>query len=234
MAVASLLTFLAITGVIAGVLLGESQKISCYLAAAGGGLLFGISLFWLVPEIAAASGWLPASALTLGACLALALIDRLFIHSDHGPGREALAPILTATAVHSFLDGWSVRAIGSLQIASITAPLGLALHKIPEGVAIGWIARQSIGSAGQAAAAAIAVELITLVGAFVEPFASRSGSAVFGTWWTSAVVAIVSGSFLFFGVHAILPNRRRAGVVLVFTATLLLVATIGLMKSGNT
>lgn len=232
MAVASLLTFLAIAGVIAGVVLGES-KVSCYLAAADGGLLFGISLFWLVPEIAAASGWFPASALTLAACLSLALIDRLFIHSNHGPGRAALAPILTATAVHCFVDGWSVRAIQSLQMASITAPLGLALHKIPEGVAIGWIARQSIGSAGKAAAAAIAVELVTLIGALVEPFASRSGSATFGAWWTSAVVAIVSGSFLFFGIHAILPNWRRAGVLLVFIATLLLVATIGLVNRAQ-
>ena len=226
MAIASLLTFLAIAGVTAGVLLGESQRVSCYLSAAGGGLLFGISLFWLVPDIAAASGWLPASALTLAACLALAFIDRLFIHS-------ALAPILAATAVHSFLDGWSVRAMETLQMASITAPLGLALHKIPEGVAIGWIARQSIGSASKAAAAAIAVELVTLVGAFVEPYARRSGSAAFGAWWTSAVVAIVSGSFLFFGLHAVLPNWRRAGVLLVFVATLLLVATIGLVKSGS-
>ncbi len=233
MAVASLLTLLATIGVIAGVLLGESQKVSCYLASAGGGLLFGISLFWLIPEIAAASGWLPASALTLAACLSLALIDRLFIHSTHGRGRAALAPILTATAVHSFLDGWSVRAIQSLQMASITAPLGLALHKIPEGVAIGWIARQSIGSAGKAAVAAIAVELVTLAGAFVEPYASRSGSAAFGAWWTSAVIAIVSGSFLFFGAHAILPNWRRPGVLLVFAATLLVVATIGLVNSGS-
>ena len=233
MAIASLLTLLAAIGVIAGVLLGESRKVSCYSTAAGGGLLFGVSLFWLVPEIAAVSGWLPASALTLAACLALALIDRLFIHSNHGPGRVALLPILTATAVHSFLDGWSVRAIESLQVASITAPLGLALHKIPEGVAIGWIARQRIGSVSKAAAAAIAVELVTLVGACVEPYASRSGSAAFGTWWTSAVIAIVSGSFLFFGVHAILPNRHRAGVLLVFVATLLLVATIGLVNSGS-
>ncbi len=233
MAVASLLTFLAIVGVIAGVLLGESQKISCYLAAAGGGLLFGISLFWLVPEIAAASGWLSASALTLAACLALALIDRLFIRPTHGAGRAALTPILTATAVHSFLDGWSVRAVESLQMASITAPLGLALHKIPEGIAIGWVARQSIGSASKAAVVAIAVELVTLIGAFVEPYASRSGSAAFGAWWTSAVIAIVSGSFLFFGAHAVLPNWRRAGVLLVFIVTLLLVATIGLVNSGS-
>lgn len=233
MAIASLLTLLAIAGVIAGVLLGESQRISSYLSAAGGGMLFGISLFWLVPEIAAVSGWFPASGLTLAACLALALIDRLFIQSNHGPARVALAPILTAAAVHSFLDGWSVRAIESLQMASITAPLGLALHKIPEGVAIGWIARQSIGSVGKAATAAIAVELVTLLGAFVEPYASRSGSAAFGAWWTSAVVAIVSGSFLFFGTHAILPNWRRAGVLLVFVATLLLVATIGLVNSGS-
>ncbi len=233
MAIATFLTLLAVAGVVAGVLLGEWQKVSCYLAAAGGGLLFGISLFWLVPEIAAASGWFPASMLTLGACFGLALIDRLFVHSHRGPGRVAVTPILAATAIHSFLDGWSVRAVESLRMASVTAPLGLALHKIPEGVAIGWIAHQKIGSAAQAAALAISIELVTIVGAVVEPYASRSGSAAFGSWWASAVIAIVSGSFLFFGAHAILPNRRRPGVLLVFFATLVLVASIGLVRTAS-
>ena len=234
MAAAFLLTVLAMAGVVAGVLVGESQKLSCYLAAAGGGLLFGISLFWLVPEIAAASGWFPASSLTLAAFLALAWVDRAFMHHRRASGRIILKPILTAVAVHSFLDGWSIRAIESLRMASLTAPLGLALHKIPEGVAIGWICRQSLGSAAKAAGVGIAAELVTLIGALVEPNASASGSAAFGTWWTSAVISVVSGSFLFFGAHAILPNLRRAGVVLVFVATLLAVATIGLVKSGST
>jgi hypothetical protein len=233
MAVAALLTLLALAGVAVGILLGQAHLFSGYVAAAGGGLLLGISLFWLTPEIASLSGWIAACAMTLAACLALSVADRMFLHAGHASNRVVLAPILVATATHSFLDGWSVRALINLRLAGIAAPIGLALHKIPEGVAIGWIARQGLRSPLKAAAAAIAVELFTMLGAYVEAPASRSGFETFGSWWISALLALISGSFLFFGVHAVAPNRRRLGVMLVFAATLVLVATIGLFKAAN-
>ncbi len=68
MGAAWLLTLLALAGVVTGVLMGQARKLSTYLGAAGGGLLFGIALFWLLPEIAQNSGW--AIALhTHGDCL---------------------------------------------------------------------------------------------------------------------------------------------------------------------
>lgn len=233
MTLAFVLTLLAILGVVVGILLGESQRFSSYLAAAGGGLLFGISLFWLIPEIASTSGWTAAVGMTAATCVILAFADHLFIHMGHASRQVALGPILAATAMHSFLDGWSVRALSTLRIAGVTGPLGLALHKVPEGIAIGWIARRTLRSSWKAISAAVGVELATLVGAYVEPRASASGEAAFGTWWTAAVIAIVSGSFLFVAIHAVFPNRRRPGVIAVFTATLLLVAAIGLVKTGN-
>jgi hypothetical protein len=59
---------------------------------------------------------------------------------------------------------------------------------------------------------------------------SLSGIAMFGTWWTSAVIAVVSGSFLFLALHAVLPNRRRLSVLLVFALTFVAVATAGILK----
>ncbi len=233
MIVALLLTLLAVAGVALGIVLGEWQMFSSYLAAAGGGLLFGISLFWLVPEIASASGWTAAVGMTAATCIILVSADRLFLHMGHASRQVALGPILAATAIHSFLDGWSVRALANLRIAGVAGPLGLALHKIPEGIAIGWIARRSLQSSWKAASAAVSVELATLLGAYVEPHANASGFAAFGSWWTGAVIAIVSGSFLFVAIHAVLPNRHRPGVIAVFTATLLLVAAIGFVRSGN-
>lgn len=233
MTVALLLTLLGLAGVACGLLVGQSRLFSIYLAAAGGGLLFGISIFWLVPEIASTSGWPAATAMTIAICLLLVFIDEIFLRSHQPSGRTALGPILLAAGVHSFLDGWSVQALESMHVASMTAPIGLALHKIPEGLAIGWIARRSLGSSWKAAAAAAVVELLTIVGAAVEPHASRSGFTAFGSWWTSGVIAVISGSFLFFGLHAVVPNRRRVGVVLVFAATLVLVATFSFVSSGN-
>jgi zinc transporter ZupT len=233
MAVALLLTFLALLGAALGIVMGHSSLFSRYLAAAGGGLLFGISVFWLVPEIAEISGWTAACGMTAAACAILALADHLFLHSQHSHRRLALGPILAATAVHSFLDGWSIRALGGLRMASIAAPLGLALHKIPEGLALGWVTRTSLKSYWKAAMAATAVELFTVVGAVVEPHANRSGFAAFGSWWTSTVVAIIGGSFLFLGIHTVLPNRRRLGVMLVFAITLALVGSISLVRAGG-
>ena len=233
MATASLLTVLAIIGVIAGVMVGQARMLSSYLAAAGGGLLFGISLFWLMPESAAATGWLPAFGMTAAACLILVLVDHLFTNADGRLAHTALGPILLATAIHSFLDGWSVRALAAEWLASIAAPVGLALHKIPEGLALGWIARRSLTSASKAALAGVTVELVTLVGAYVEPHTIKSGVAEFGPGGISAVFAIIGGSFLFLGFHAVLPNWRRVTVMLVFFVTFLVVGTIGLMQSGK-
>jgi zinc transporter ZupT len=233
MSVALVLTLLAIGGVALGVSLGQVRIFSDHIAAVGGGLLAAISLFWLTPEIVSESGWLPALAMTAMACFAIWLADRLLVHADASPRRLTIGPVLVATATHSFLDGWSVRALGTLHIAGFAAPLGLALHKIPEGVAVGWIARSCLQSYSRAAAVAAGVEVFTLVGAYVEPPARQSGIAVFGTWWTSAVIAVVSGSFLFLGLHAVLPNRRRFSVLLVFALTFVAVATAGILKIGE-
>lgn len=230
MGIALLLTALAIVGIGLGVSLGQGRMLTNHVAAAGGGLLLGIALFWLTPEIAAGSGWGAAIILTLAVGLAMAIVERLLLHSERSPRHLTLAPVLVATAAHAFVDGWSVRALESLQLASVAAPLGLALHKIPEGVAIGWITQRSLKSHWKAVSVATAVELFTLLGAFVEPRASKSGLALFGHWWTAAAVAVVSGSFLFLGVHAVLPNRRAPSVMLVFAATLTVMAVIGMTR----
>lgn len=232
MVIAWLLAGLGLAGVAGGLWLGQSRTFSDLAAGAAAGLLLGISIFWLLPEIAGDSGWLAACLLTGGVCVALAGLDYLFLHS-HGSASAALAPILAASAVHSFIDGWSVSALANLRIAGVAAPLGLALHKIPEGIAIGWIARRRVESHVQAALAAAGVELLTVVGALVEPWANRSGVAAFGTWWTSGVIAAIAGSFLFFGIHALAPNRRQVNVLGISALTFVLVGTATLVKAGS-
>jgi len=51
MAIAWLLTLLGLAGVGTGVLSGSIARVVVGAFAAGGGLLFGISLFWLIPEL---------------------------------------------------------------------------------------------------------------------------------------------------------------------------------------
>lgn len=224
MAAAWLLTLLALGAVLSGVFLGESRVWSSHVAAAGGGLLFGISLFWLIPDIVETSGWILAFGLALAACGIIAAVDGFLSRVGRSPGHGVIAPLLAATAVHSFLDGWSVRALFVQPVADIAVPIGLALHKVPEGLALGWITRRSLSPAWKAAVAAGTIESVTLAGALIEPRANQSGSAAFGSWWTAAVLAIIAGSFLFLGFHAVLPSRRNSSVIVIFLATFAAVA----------
>lgn len=224
MAAAAALTLLALAGVIGGVFLGQSRELSSRLAAAGGGLLFGIALFWLMPEIAETSGWAAAILLPVAAACVLGALDKLLVHTGHSPRHGVLGPLLAATALHSFVDGWSVRALSVHPLTSVTVVIGLGLHKFPEGVALGWITRKSMSSSARAAAASGGVEALTLLGAVVERRTDVFGAARFGAWWTAVVLAIIAGSFLFLGTHAVLPERRSAGVMILFVLTLAAIA----------
>jgi len=230
MAVPWLLTLVALLGVCAGLSLGQSRTFSSHLAAAGGGLLLGISLFWLLPEVAETAGWLLGVLMAVVACCALGLLDRQLGQPDQAQGFGVVGPLLVGTVIHSFLDGWSVQAIARQRLADVAVPIGLALHKLPEGVALGWITRRTISPFWKAAMASSGAELVTLAGAFVEPKADQSGAAAFGPWWPAGVLAVISGSFLFLGFHAIWPNWKRLGVVLSFLATFFVVGCLGILE----
>ncbi len=230
MVIACLLTVLALSGAAAGLLLGKRRRFSVYLGAAGGGLLFGIAVFWILPEIASELNWLAAFLLAAAACFGIALLDRHFQHADSSPGREVIGPLLAAAAIHSFLDGWSLRAVSSQHVANIVVPLGLAFHKIPEGLALGWVTSHSFASRSKAMAICFLVESMTIAGAAVEPSVDNSAARAFGTWWMAVVLAIIAGSFSFLGLHAVLPARRRAGVIAVFLLTTLGVGGVSWLR----
>src|SRR3954453_20976235 len=103
MITACLLTVLALGGVAAGLFLGKRRRFSVYLEAAGGGLLFGIAVFWILPEIVSELSWFAALLLAAAACFGIALLDRHFDSTGSSPGQEVIGPLLAAAAVHSFL-----------------------------------------------------------------------------------------------------------------------------------
>jgi len=230
MAVAALLALLAMGGVGFGVLVSEPRRFTSHVGAAGGGLLLGMALFWLLPEIAGISGWSKAIALAAAVCMALILLDRFLVHDTDSGKASILKPLLAATAIHSLLDGWSVRAAPVDALSSVAVPLGLALHKLPEGLALGWIARRAFGSAGKAFLAAAAIESLTIVGAFAEARADQSGIAAFGASWIATVLAVIAGSFLFLGLHAVLPQRRNSTVMAVFFTMLAAVGGAAMLR----
>jgi zinc transporter ZupT len=219
MALAWLLTLLALAGAWAGAYAGREERFAQHLAAAGGGLLFGVSIFWLVPEIGETLGRSAAVLVVLSVAVLLGLLDWALSHSGHSARDGVIWPLLAATALHSFLDGWSVRALALRPVI-----VGLALHKIPEGAALGWILRRSLGSRRKAIIAAGAPELLTLVGAFVQPGLNASGYQQFGERWTAGALAMIAGGFVFLGFHAVIPHWKRRDGMAVFAATLLVMA----------
>jgi hypothetical protein len=231
MAAAWTLTLLAIAGVIAGVMLGQSRWVSSQVAVAGGGLLFGIALFWLMPEIAAASGWAVAVLCTMAACAIIAAADALLMHAGHSPRTGAIVPLLVATGVHCFLDGWSVRALGARPMTDIAVAVGLALHKVPEGVALGWAVRRAIKAPVEAVLAGSSIELITAAAAYFEPRVNASGISTVGHWWQPGVLAVISGSFLYLGFHIVVRERKKHGIVPIFVVTLAVIAALARVRS---
>ena len=243
MAAAWLLFLLALIGIIAGALIGQSRMLSARVAALGGGLLFGIGLFFVVPEIAVTTGFVGASALAVVFGAVFLLVNHYLTHTrrspdprqspnhQHSPDHGVLAPLLFASSLHSFLDGWSVRALPAQNLAGLGVLIGLALHKIPEGLALGWISRRSTRSASKAILACSTVELPTLLGAWIEPKANRSAVAVFGIESPALILSVVAGSFLFIGFHTVIPERKKQGVVLAFLASVALVGIVAWAES---
>ncbi len=231
MGLAWIVTLLALGGAWAGVNLGDQRnRFSDYIAAAGGGILSGIALFWLLPEIGESSGRMRAFVMAAGVAILLAVLDRALIHTGHSAQHGVVWPLLLATAIHSLLDGWSVRLLSMQPWTNVAVTAGLALHKIPEGGAVGWITRRSLGRAPRAFLLCAAVELCTLAGALAEPNVNASAAARFGASWSAGVLTLIAGGFLFLGVHAMLPVWRRHTVSAVFLGTVLAMAALTLLR----
>jgi zinc and cadmium transporter len=239
MVLALVLTAFAIAGVVVGVLIGQARGLPPKIAAAGAGLLFGIPLFWLLPEMAQRSGWKAGVlALTLGAAT-LWCVDHYIYpicpscshchdheHCSAPPLHGFAAPILIATSVHSILDGWTIRFFSGDAIGGLAAQLGLALHKIPEGLAVGLITREAMSSTNLALLTCIAAECLTLVGALIEPGADHAATRHFGQFWITGVLALIGGSFLFLGFHTVHGSRKKPGVIPTFLVTLVTLAGV--------
>jgi zinc transporter ZupT len=224
---------MAICGIAIGVGLGSERRLPAQVTAAGGALLFGISVFFILPEMAESAGWpIGAAALAAGGIL-LWGIDRYLYpicpscshehdhtHCSKPPLHGFAVPLLIASGIHSLLDGWSIRLLSTNGITGWAAPLGLALHKVPEGIALGLIAREALTSARRAFLICTAIESLTLVGAALEPVADKSAAAHFGVAWMTLVLAATGGSFLFLGFHTVHVSRKVRGVVPTFLLTL--------------
>lgn len=170
------------------------------LVPVSGGLLAAVAVFALIPETADEIGWLVALlAAGLGYCL-LEVFDRIGLpvcpSCSHSHGFSG--PLVAATSIHAFVDGWGMMAIRGSSGHDVSQAIlaALLLHKIPEGLALGAILRMSAGSAGRAAGLAILAEMPTLIGGIVGMRAAQET-------WIGYPLALAGGAYLFLGIHAI-------------------------------
>lgn len=168
-----------------------------------------VAVFALIPETAGEIGWPVA---ILAACAGYGLLeifDRMGLpvcpSCSHSHGFSG--PLVAATAIHAFVDGWGMMAIGGSSGRDISRAIlaALLLHKIPEGLALGAILRMSAGTARRAVALAILAEFPTLIGGIVGMRAAQAT-------WIGYPLALAGGAYLFLGIHAIRAWVRPAHV----------------------
>ena len=211
-----LATLAAIVGAILGLSLTGIHGNTRLVVSFSGGLLLGVAVFGLVPELVQQISWAPTAALFAGGYLLLMLVDRNLYpvcpscSHDHNHDSCATelhgfaAPLILATACHAFLDGWSIAT--SEWVGAVTAlPVALALHKIPEGIALGALLRASIRSRPWAFWWCVATESMTVLGA-------AGGLALapyMGIRWLHYPLAVAGGCFFYLGFHAVHGEWRR-------------------------
>ena len=235
-----LATLVAVASAAAGVALLGHGRHTRMLIPLSGGLLIGVTVFGLIPELVLDIGWLRGLALVVAGYVLLKTFDRFAFsvcpscahdHSHEGcaePLHGFAGPLLAATTIHAFVDGWGLVAV---QVGTHTPGAGTALaaalllHKIPEGLALGTLLRASVDKAWTAFALCTAVELSTVAG----------GAA--GLWltpvnWISYPLAIAGGTFLFLGVHAVHGDWKRRGARPAFIPAIAGAAGAALLQQG--
>lgn len=210
------LAFIAFAGAAAGVWFSGMPELSRRAIPLGGAVLIGVTVFWVLPELAQAFGWPVAAALILAGMLAVAAVDRYVYpvcpacsHShDHDSCGTRLhgfaSPLILAGMLHSLFDGWAL-ASSYHDPAGHVLSVGIAVHKLPEGLALGVILRAALPSRGQALAWAAVTQAATVAGGLLYQFAAP----VLSARWISLLLAFAGGMFLYLGLHAMHGEWRR-------------------------
>ena len=216
-----IITAIAVTAVVSGMALSSVPAIARRMVPFGGGVLVGVALLWVLPEMAAFWNWPEALAWIAAGFVLLSIVDR-FLYAvcpscshvdehDHDHCHTELhgfgPPLLLAAGLHAALDGWSVMAAnGSVTLGPVFV-LAVAIHKIPEGLALGVIARAAFDTRRTALQWSLTAEFMTLGGAAVEVVLAP----YLGDAFLHALLAIAGGAFIYLGGHAVHGEWRRRG-----------------------
>ena len=222
-------TAVGVVGALLGLWLTGLRRRAAVVVPLSAGVLLGVALFGLVPELASDAGWTATILLFAGGYGLLLGINRYAwpvcptcAHDhDHTACASELhgfaGPLIAAAALHSFLDGWSIVCVRQAPLGlRVAVPLAIALHKLPEGVALGGILRAAVRSRAVAVAASAAAEGVTLVGGL----AGLGFSPHLGSTWTLYPLGITAGWLFYLGYHAVHEEWKRRGAGPAFLSAL--------------
>jgi len=215
-----LATAIGIGGAVLGLWLTGLRQRTAVVVPLSAGVLLGVALFGLIPELASDAGWV-ATLLLFAAGYGLLLAINRFAwpvcptcahNHDHKACAAELhgfaAPLAAAAALHSFLDGWSVVCVQQAPLGlRVAVPLAIALHKLPEGIALGGILRAAVRSRGVALAWCAAAEGATLGGGLAGLWLAPH----LGSGWTLYPLGLTAGWLFYLGYHAVHEEWKRRG-----------------------
>jgi zinc transporter ZupT len=237
-----LAALVGIAGAAVGLWLTGVQRRARIIVPFSAGVLLGVAAFGLLPELALAAGWTRSLGLAGLGYGALIVIDRFLYpicptcahdHDHRGCADELhglAVPLIAAAAIHSFLDGWSV---ATAQFAAplglrVAVPLAVALHKIPEGMALGGIVRATMHSRLAALAWCVIAEGATLVGGVC----ALAMAPHLGTAWILYPLGLTGGWILYLGYHAVHSEWKLRGPAPAFVPALTGVAGAAAIQRG--
>jgi len=217
---AALATAVGLCGAVLGLWLTGMRRRTRVVVPFSAGVLLGVALFGLVPELANEIGWMTSTLLFAVGYGALLLVSRYVYpvcptcahDHDHNACSMELhgfaLPLVSAAALHSFLDGWSIATVeGRAPLGlRVAVPLAIALHKLPDGIALGGILRASVRTRSAALAGAVVAEGMTMAGGVLGMVAGPR----LGSMWITYPLGFAAGWIFYLGYHAVHEEWKRA------------------------
>ena len=237
-----LATTVGLTSAVLGIWLTGAKRRAGRVVAFSAGVLLGVAVFGLLPELAIETGWTTTLVLFGAGYGSLVAFNRFAYpvcpscahDHDHNACATELhgfaVPLIAAAALHSLLDGWSIATAQSAAPLGlrVAVPLAIALHKVPEGIALGSVLRAAVNSRRGALGGSLLAEGATLVGGaaglLIAPHLAPS--------WILFPLGITAGWIFYLGYHAVHEEWKRLGPAPAFVSAVTGIAGAAAIQRG--